>query len=187
MRSFFVAAAALAVGCGFDPVGTATDADVTTDAPPDASAIDAPAIDAPAIDAAIDAPACTPRQLLVGGQPVQGQGWIVVQQGSAQLTYVGDYTRLEKLGFRLVPGLQRIYRTAIYWGRESYVPGFTLNSKLAWPAKQLALKNIERYLAQRFGKADPAVLKAFAELPREYYHYQYAEKRSIAGDTCPRA
>jgi hypothetical protein len=56
MRSFFVAAAALAVGCGFDPVGTATDADVTTDAPQDAPPTDAPAIDAPAIDApAIDA------------------------------------------------------------------------------------------------------------------------------------
>jgi cation diffusion facilitator CzcD-associated flavoprotein CzcO len=55
-----------------------------------------------------------------------------------------DYTGIEKLGFRLVPGLQRIYRTAIYWGRETYVPAFTINPKLAWPAKQLALKNIAR-------------------------------------------
>ncbi len=43
-----------------------------------------------------------------------------------------------------------------------------------------ALKSIESYLAQRFGKADPAVMKAFAELPREYFHYNYAEKRSTA-------
>ncbi len=78
--------------CG--EVSTSTDAAIDSPLSIDA-AIDAPAIDAPAIDAAIDAPACTPRQLLVGGQPVQGQGWIVVQQGSAQLTYVGDYTRLE--------------------------------------------------------------------------------------------
>ncbi len=33
------------------------------------------------------------------------------------------YTALERLGFRFLPGLQRLYRTAIYWGREGYVPG----------------------------------------------------------------
>ena len=33
---------------------------------------------------------------------------------------------------------------AIYWGRESYVPGFTLQPKLAAPAKQLALANIAK-------------------------------------------
>ena len=46
--------------------------------------------------------------------------------------------------------------------------------------KQAALKTIEEYLNQRFGKVDPQVLKAFAELPREYYHYNYQEKRSTA-------
>jgi cation diffusion facilitator CzcD-associated flavoprotein CzcO len=55
-----------------------------------------------------------------------------------------DYTKVERLGFRHVPGLQRLYRTAIYWGRECFVPGFTVNPKLAAPAKKAALANIAR-------------------------------------------
>jgi cyclohexanone monooxygenase len=55
-----------------------------------------------------------------------------------------DYTRVEKLGFRFVPGLQRLYRTAIYWGRECFVPGFTVSPRLAAPAKKAALHNIAR-------------------------------------------
>jgi cation diffusion facilitator CzcD-associated flavoprotein CzcO len=55
-----------------------------------------------------------------------------------------DYLALEKLAFKVVPGLQRVYRTAIYWGRELYVPAFTLQPKLAWPAEQLARRNIRR-------------------------------------------
>ena len=54
------------------------------------------------------------------------------------------YTGVEKVGFKVLPGLQRLYRTAIYWGREMYVPAFTKNPKLAWPAQQLALLNIKR-------------------------------------------
>ncbi|QIK66185.1 NAD(P)/FAD-dependent oxidoreductase [Nocardioides sp. HDW12B] len=57
------------------------------------------------------------------------------------------YTGVEKLGFKVLPGLQRIYRTAIYWGREMYVPAFTKNPRLAWPAQQLALLNIRRGIA----------------------------------------
>ncbi|HSE09292.1 MAG TPA: NAD(P)/FAD-dependent oxidoreductase [Nocardioidaceae bacterium] len=61
------------------------------------------------------------------------------------------YTDVERFAFRHVPGLQRIYRTAIYWGRETFVPGFTINPKLAAPAKKMALANIEK------GISDPAV------------------------------
>jgi protein-L-isoaspartate(D-aspartate) O-methyltransferase len=43
-----------------------------------------------------------------------------------------------------------------------------------------SLQIIEKYLAQRFGKADPLVMKAFAEVPREYYHYNYETKKSFA-------
>jgi len=43
-----------------------------------------------------------------------------------------------------------------------------------------ALRSIERYLAKRFGKADPAIIRAFRELPREYYHYNYQSARSFA-------
>lgn len=46
--------------------------------------------------------------------------------------------------------------------------------------KAQALGAIERYLAKRFGKADPGVLRAFKELPREYYHWDYQQKRSFA-------
>jgi len=55
-----------------------------------------------------------------------------------------DYTEVEKRAFHRLPGVQRLYRTAIYWGREMYVPAFTKVPKLAWPAKQLALLNIRR-------------------------------------------
>jgi cation diffusion facilitator CzcD-associated flavoprotein CzcO len=55
-----------------------------------------------------------------------------------------QYTRAEKLGFKRLPGLQRLYRTAIYWGRECYVPAFTRWPRLAEPARQLGLANIAR-------------------------------------------
>ncbi len=65
-----------------------------------------------------------------------------------------DYTAVEKFGFRHVPGFQKAYRTGIYWGRECFVPGFTVNPKLAAPARKLALKNIED------GISDPELRKA---------------------------
>lgn len=54
------------------------------------------------------------------------------------------YTRVERFLFRHLPGVQKAYRTAIYWGRETYVPGFTLQPKLAAPAKKLALANLAK-------------------------------------------
>ncbi len=78
------------------------------------------------------------------------------------------------------------------WTREAYVAAMQASGRpheigaaafeTIQKRKDSALKSIERYLAQRFGTADPAVLKAFNELPREYFHYQYAEKRPMAGD-----
>ena len=56
--------------------------------------------------------------------------------------------------FRHLPFVQKAYRTGIYWGRECFVPGFTVNPKLAAPAKKLALQNIER------GITDPALREA---------------------------
>ena len=47
--------------------------------------------------------------------------------------------------------------------------------------KPAAMKRIESYLKDRLGSADPAVLKAFNEVPREYYHYFYPDKRSQGG------
>ena len=68
--------------------------------------------------------------------------WIVPRRDRA-------YTSLEKLALRYVPGLQKLYRTAIYWGREALVPGFTVNPKLAAPAKQMALANINKGIKDR--------------------------------------
>ncbi len=48
--------------------------------------------------------------------------------------------------------------------------------------KAPAMKEIAAYLKMRLGSADPLVLAAFQALPREYYHYNYAEHRSTCGD-----
>ena len=53
--------------------------------------------------------------------------WVIPRNDRA---YTGDR---EGSASRCVPGLQRLYRTAIYWGREMYVAGFTKNPKLAGP------------------------------------------------------
>ncbi len=47
--------------------------------------------------------------------------------------------------------------------------------------KPAAMKRIESYLAQHLGSADPAVMKAFQEVPREYFHYFYPDRRSQGG------
>jgi cyclohexanone monooxygenase len=65
-----------------------------------------------------------------------------------------DYKPVERLAFRYLPFVQKAYRTGIYWGRECFVPGFTVNPKLAAPAEKLARKNIER------GISDPALRAA---------------------------
>ena len=54
------------------------------------------------------------------------------------------YTRVERFLFKHVPFVQKAYREAIYWARESYVPGFALAPKLLAPARRLALANLAR-------------------------------------------
>ncbi|HXL73787.1 MAG TPA: hypothetical protein VN963_09195, partial [bacterium] len=39
--------------------------------------------------------------------------------------------------------------------------------------KPAMMKDIRRYLWRKFGGADPRLMKAFQELPREYYHFDY--------------
>ena len=56
------------------------------------------------------------------------------------------YSSLEKAALRHVPGLQKLYRTAIYWGRETYVPAFTFQPKIAAPAKRMALGNLKKHV-----------------------------------------
>jgi len=48
--------------------------------------------------------------------------------------------------------------------------------------KPAAMRRIEEYLHERLGGADPAIMKAFAEIPREYYHYVYSDHHAAPGD-----
>ncbi|NHC24181.1 NAD(P)/FAD-dependent oxidoreductase [Nocardioides sp. IC4_145] len=61
------------------------------------------------------------------------------------------YSALERAALRHVPGVQRAYRTAVYWARETYVPAFTFQPGIAYPARKLAEANIAR------GISDPAL------------------------------
>jgi hypothetical protein len=79
MRVTFIAVGAL-LGCG-----------EVKDMPSDAPA----GSDGPAVDAAPDAAATCPRTLLAGGMPVEPQGWSIVMQPPASLTYAQDYVRLD--------------------------------------------------------------------------------------------
>ncbi len=45
------------------------------------------------------------------------------------------------------------------------------------------LGRIEQYLKARLGAADPSVMAAFRAVPREYFHYNYAERRATPGDS----
>ncbi|MCW2784347.1 MAG: NAD(P)/FAD-dependent oxidoreductase [Marmoricola sp.] len=57
------------------------------------------------------------------------------------------YTAIERLGFRFVPFFQKAYRTGIYWGRETYVPGFVRQPKILTPAKTMAEGNIRKAIS----------------------------------------
>lgn len=48
--------------------------------------------------------------------------------------------------------------------------------------KPAAMRRIAQYLKEHLGTADPAVLAAFEAVPREYYHYNYADRRAEPGE-----
>jgi protein-L-isoaspartate(D-aspartate) O-methyltransferase len=48
--------------------------------------------------------------------------------------------------------------------------------------KPAAMKRIEAYLKDHLGHANPAVMAAFQEVPREYFHYLYEERRATPRD-----
>jgi cation diffusion facilitator CzcD-associated flavoprotein CzcO len=54
------------------------------------------------------------------------------------------YGSLEKKAYRHVPGLQRLAREAIYWGRESFVLGFAFQPKILLAAQRMAKRNIDK-------------------------------------------
>ena len=54
------------------------------------------------------------------------------------------------------------------------LPNLTPDAFAAIQARRVrGLQRLEQYLVARFGEADPAVLRAFAEVPREFYHHNY--------------
>jgi protein-L-isoaspartate(D-aspartate) O-methyltransferase len=48
--------------------------------------------------------------------------------------------------------------------------------------KPAALGRIEAYLKEHLRTADPRVMEAFRQVPREYFHYVYSEHRATPGD-----
>lgn len=77
------------------------------------------------------------------------------------------------------------------WTREAYMEAMRRSGRptdltdaqfnAIQARKPAAMRRIESYLASRLGSADLAVLKAFQEVPREYFHYLYPERRSQSG------
>ncbi len=54
------------------------------------------------------------------------------------------------------------------------VPNLTPDGFAAIQARRTrGLQRLGQYLTARFGEADPAVLRAFAEVPREFFHHNY--------------
>ncbi len=70
-----------------------------------------------------------------------------------------------------MPFFQKAYRTAIYWGRETYVPAFTIEPRLAAPARAAALGNIRK------GITDPELREAVTP------DYQIGCKRILISNT----
>jgi protein-L-isoaspartate(D-aspartate) O-methyltransferase len=65
-------------------------------------------------------------------------------------------------------------------GRETTITEANFNAIQA--RKPAALRRIENYLKARFnGEADPAVMRAFEALPREYFHWNYQGQSNQAG------
>ena len=77
------------------------------------------------------------------------------------------------------------------WSREAYMEAMRKSGRptdltdsqfnAIQARKPGALRRIESYLTARLGSADPAVMRAFGEVPREYYHYLYSDRRSQSG------
>jgi len=46
--------------------------------------------------------------------------------------------------------------------------------------KQVMLWNIRHFLTSKFGQADPKILKAFQDMPREYFQYDYQKQSDFS-------
>lgn len=92
-------------------------------------------------------------------------------------------TRRAALGVALAAPALLSARAANGWTRQAYEKAMAESGRpvtltdAAFDAiqkrKPAAMKRIEAYLKERLGQADPAVMAAFEEVPREYFHYLY--------------
>jgi cation diffusion facilitator CzcD-associated flavoprotein CzcO len=57
------------------------------------------------------------------------------------------YSKAESLAYQRIPGLQRLAREAIYWGRESFVLGFAFRPKILLAAQRVAERNIAKSIS----------------------------------------
>jgi len=77
------------------------------------------------------------------------------------------------------------------WTREAYMEAMRKSGRptdlteeqfqAIQARKPAAMHRIEAYLKEHLGSADPAIMRAFQEVPREYFHYVYPEHRSQSG------
>ncbi|MEP9361992.1 NAD(P)/FAD-dependent oxidoreductase [Nocardioides sp. CN2-186] len=81
------------------------------------------------------------------------------------------YKPLERQALRRLPWLGKLYRTGIYWAHEGYVPAFTIEPKIAAPAKKTALANIAK------GIKDPALRAKVTP------HFEFGCKRVLRSNT----
>jgi cyclohexanone monooxygenase len=81
------------------------------------------------------------------------------------------YSSVERLALRRVPGLQRLYRTGLYWAHEAYVPAFTFEPRIAAPARKVALANIAK------GIKDPELREKVTP------HFAFGCKRVLRSNT----
>jgi protein-L-isoaspartate(D-aspartate) O-methyltransferase len=72
----------------------------------------------------------------------------------------------------------RYRQTVLDSGRKVDIDAATFAAVQARRPAMLA--NVKRYLAERLGGADDNVIRAFAEVPREYFHYNYQGNHSFA-------
>jgi protein-L-isoaspartate(D-aspartate) O-methyltransferase len=101
-------------------------------------------------------------------------------------------TRRSALAATLCAGLLGRASAADAWTHQAYLDAMARSgrpvdqSEAQFEAiqarKPAALRRIESYLKERLGHADPAVMAAFAAVPREYFHYLYDVHRATPGD-----
>jgi len=99
---------------------------------------------------------------------------------------------LGALGALAAPPLVRAQGTSTAWTRDAYLAAMRASGRettiteanftAIQARKPAAMRRIETYLKARFnGEADPAVMRAFETLPREYFHWNYEGRSNQAG------